>query len=37
LKAFWNDFSTGRMDKEGFVKYYEEIKDENDRTNVLCE
>jgi hypothetical protein len=37
LKAFWNDFSTGRMDKKGFVKYYEEIKDENDRTNVLCE
>ncbi|CAF0855373.1 unnamed protein product [Adineta steineri] len=35
--AFWNDFSTGRMDKQGFVKYYEEIKDENDRTNVLCD
>jgi len=25
------------MDKKGFVKYYEEIKDENDRNNVLCE
>jgi hypothetical protein len=25
------------MDKKGFVKYYEEIKDEKDRTSVLCE
>jgi len=25
------------MDKKGFVKYYEEIKDENDKTGVLCE
>jgi hypothetical protein len=37
LKAFWNDFPSGRMDKKGFVKYYEEIKDENDKTGVLCE
>jgi hypothetical protein len=25
------------MDKKGFVKYYEEIKDEKDRNSVLCE
>jgi hypothetical protein len=25
------------MDKKGFMKYYEEIKDENDKTSVLCE
>lgn len=24
------------MDKKGFVKYYEEIKDATDLTNVLC-
>lgn len=36
-KAFWNDFPSGRMDKKGFIKYYEEIKDENDKANVLCE
>jgi hypothetical protein len=35
IKAFWNDFPSGRMDKQGFVKYYEEIKDENDKTSVL--
>lgn len=37
FKAFWDDFPSGRMDKKGFVRYYEEIKDENDRTSVLCE
>jgi len=25
------------MDKNGFIKYYEEIKDENDHASVLCE
>ncbi len=37
IQAFWNDFPSGRMDKPGFVRYYEEIKDENDKTNILCE
>jgi hypothetical protein len=37
FKAFWNDFPSGRMDKRGFVKYYEEIKDDNDKTSILCE
>lgn len=37
LQAFWDDFPSGRMDKEGFVRYYEEIKDENDKTGILCE
>ena len=37
FQAFWDDFPSGRMDKKGFVRYYEEIKDENDRTSVLCE
>lgn len=36
-KAFWNEFPTGRMDKKGFVKYYQEIKDEADTTGILCE
>ncbi|CAF1375889.1 unnamed protein product [Rotaria sordida] len=35
--AFWNDFPSGRMNKEGFIKYYEEIKDEKDRANILCD
>ncbi|CAF4481383.1 unnamed protein product [Rotaria socialis] len=35
--VFWNDFPSGRMNKEGFIKYYEEIKDERDRANVLCD
>lgn len=25
------------MNKKGFIKYYEGIKDEKDRANVLCE
>jgi hypothetical protein len=37
LKTFWNDFPSGRMDKKGFLRYYDEIKDENDKTSVLCE
>ena len=37
FKAFWNDFPTGRMNKTGFVKYYDEIKDGKDRANILCE
>jgi len=37
FKSFWNDFPSGKMDKKGFIKYYEEIKDEKDKTNVLCE
>ncbi|CAF3492650.1 unnamed protein product [Rotaria sp. Silwood1] len=36
-KAFWNDFPSGRMNKKGFIKYYEEIKDEKDRANILCD
>ena len=36
-KAFWNDFPSGKMDKACFIKYYDEIKDERDQTNVLCE
>ncbi|CAF3681608.1 unnamed protein product [Rotaria sp. Silwood1] len=37
IEAFWNDFPTGRLDKAGFVKYYEEIKDDKDKTSVLCD
>ncbi|CAF2589455.1 unnamed protein product [Rotaria sp. Silwood2] len=36
-RAFWNDFPAGRLDKAGFVKYYEEIKDDKDKTSVLCD
>ncbi|CAF1501392.1 unnamed protein product [Rotaria magnacalcarata] len=35
--VFWNDFPSGRMNKKGFIKYYEEIKDEKDRANILCD
>ncbi|CAM4792363.1 unnamed protein product [Rotaria magnacalcarata] len=36
-ETFWNDFPTGRLDKKGFMKYYEDIKDDKDRTSILCD
>ncbi|CAF0913991.1 unnamed protein product [Adineta ricciae] len=36
-EAFWNEFPGGRMDKKGFVKYYQEIKDEADTNGILCD
>ncbi|CAF3172416.1 unnamed protein product [Rotaria socialis] len=36
-ETFWNDFPTGRLDKKGFMKYYEDVKDDKDRTSILCD
>ncbi|CAF1234581.1 unnamed protein product [Adineta steineri] len=35
--GFWNEFPRGKMDKKGFSKYYQKIKDESDKNGILCD
>ena len=37
FKEFLNEFPLGRMDRKGFLQYYEQVKDPSDKNSILCE